>query len=466
MAVTPSPQSSLKAESFIDKIPPQNLEAETSLLGSLILDNQQIGEVLELVAAESFYKPAHQLIFKLMVDLYDNRKPIDLVILHEELDKKGILDEAGGTEYLTTLVSSVPSASNAQYYAKIIKEKSVLRSLLSTCSNIIREANESTADSEQLLDTAEKLIFEVTKRRTVTASISIKDILRSAFDKLTSEDRFVSGIETGLTDLDNQTGGLHPSQLVIIAGRPSMGKTSFALKIIHHAAVHMQKPVLFFSFEMDCEMIALNMVCSEAKISSFNVRKGTYDKNEGHSRLLNAAAKMSEAPIYIDDTPGLSIFELRARARRLKAEKDIQLIVVDYLQLMEYRARGVDNRQQEIATLSRGFKSLARELNVPVIVLSQLNRAVETRDTNRPRMSDLRESGAIEQDADIVMLLYREDYYKPETPKKNITEIIIAKQRNGPVGTVEAAFIKDYMRFENLSKAEEFVPIMPDETLM
>lgn len=429
--------------------PPQDIEAEVCLLGSLLLDNDAVDDVVQILDKDAFYRPAHQDIYDVMVYLHDQRKPIDPVILRNELQQRGQLDKVGGVEYLASLAEAVPSAANAEYYAKIVKEKAVLRGLMGVCIQILKEAGSGQGDTEELLDRAERSIFEVVKKKDRSEPLQIGQILKEAFRQIHDiRDRKerVTGIPTGFYELDDMICGLQPSQLVIVAGRPSMGKTSFALRIAEHSAITEQRPVLVFSMEMDARQIATNMLCSHARISSHDLRKGRLSETD-FQKLLIAAGQFSEAPIFIDDTSGLSVLELRARARRLQAEHKIELVIVDYLQLMEQK--GAESRQQEVAMISRSLKSLARELEAPVMALSQLSRAVETREDRKPRMSDLRESGAIEQDADVIMMLYREEYYTKNKP--GIAEVIVAKQRNGPIGDLELAFINNYARFENLS---------------
>ena len=431
--------------------PPQNVEAEVALLGSIILNNEVAGEVIRFVDRDSFYRPAHQILFDVIVELYDARKPIDLVILRDELARRNVLDRVGGIEYLTQLADAVPSSANAEYYAGIVRDKAVRRQLMEACEKIRREAIRSEDEPSQILDKAEQLIFEVARNRGQSETMKIGDLLRDAFSRITdihSRAERVTGVQTGFYELDDLICGFQPSQLIIVAGRPSMGKTSFAMRTAEHVGLVQQKPVLIFSLEMDSHQIAQNMLCSHTRVSVHDLRKGKISETD-FQRLLMAAGKFAQAPIFIDDSAGMSPLDLRARARRMKAEHNIEMIVVDYLQLME--SRGSESRQQEISSISRALKSLARELEVPVIALSQLSRAVEAREEHRPRMSDLRESGSIEQDADVVMLLYREEYYHPDTAEKGISEIIVAKQRNGPTDTVKLQFQANFMRFENLA---------------
>ncbi|MBI5368863.1 MAG: replicative DNA helicase [Planctomycetes bacterium] len=377
--------------SLADQVPPQNVEAEVSLLGSILLDNRAMDEVVQIIDPESFYRPAHRDIFDVILALHDQRKPIDIVILRDELQRRGALERVGGLEYLATLTEAVPSAANAEYYAKIVKEKATLRGLIGVCHTILKEATEARGETGDLLDRAERSIFEIVKKKSKAEPQQIGAILKEAFHQLTDiHDRKerLTGVSTGFFELDDMICGLQPSQLVIVAGRPSMGKTSFVLRIAEHVGLKEQKGVLLFSMEMDARTIASNMLCSHAHISSHDLRRGRLGEAD-FQRLLIAAGQFTEAPIFIDDSSGLSVLDLRARARRMQSEHGIQLVLVDYLQLME--SRGAESRQQEVSIISRSLKALARELSAPVIALSQLSRAVETREDRKPRMADLRE---------------------------------------------------------------------------
>jgi replicative DNA helicase len=444
--------------------PPHSIEAEVCLLGSMIFDGSKIGEVLQIVEPDSFYRPAHQIIYKSLVFLYDKRSGIDIVVLKEDLLRQNALERVGGHEYLMALLESVPTAENAEYYANIVKEKAVLRNLMNVCAQLLREASAAQTNPDELLDRAEHLIFDVVKRRTRTASVKIGEVLRTAFNKISDlRDRHGSGrmwgIPTGFYELDDTISGFQEAQFIVIAGRPSMGKTSLALNIAEHVGLAEKKPVVIFSMEMNAETVVQNMLCSHAKIPAATLRSGKISE-EDFRTLLHAAGRFSETPIFIDDTSVLSALELRARARRYQADYDIGLIIVDYMQLMEMRGPA-ESRQQEIAIISRSLKALARELNVPVVALSQLSRAPETREDRRPRLADLRESGAIEQDADVVILLYRPGYYTNDSNDRTC-EAIVAKQRSGPTRTVQLVFQNEYMRFENYSPTTmpppEFAP--------
>lgn len=433
--------------------PPHSIEAEVCLLGSMILNGSKIGDVLQIVDPDCFYRPAHQIIFKSLVSLYDKRSGIDIVVLKEDLLRQNALERVGGHEYLMTLLESVPTAENAEYYANIVKEKAIFRNLINVCTQLLREAVAGQTPPDELLDRAEHLIFDVVKRRTRAESVKIGDILRTAFNKISDlRDRHgparMWGIPTGFYDLDDTISGLQEAQFVVIAGRPSMGKTSLALNIAEHVGLVEKIPVVIFSMEMNAETVVQNMLCSHARIPAMILRSGKISE-EDFQKLLLAAGSFAEAPIYIDDTSVLSALELRARARRYQADYNVGLIVVDYLQLMEMKG-SAESRQQEIAMISRSLKALARELNIPVVALSQLSRAPETREDRRPRLADLRESGAIEQDADVVILLYRPGYYTND-PNDRTCEAIVAKQRSGPTRTVPLIFQNEYMRFENYS---------------
>lgn len=446
----------LSLESLPEKLPPQNLEAEQAVLGAMLIEENAIAIILEILDKDFFYKGSHKKIFSAIVELYAGNEPVDLVTLTHLLKKKGILDDVGGAAYLTTLTSLVPTAANAIHYAKIVKEKYLLRSLINNATQIVTEGYESKEDTDQLLDRAERLIFEITSKKIEGGFVPLKEIIKDSIetiDKLYQRKANITGIPTGFHEFDIMTAGLQPSDLIIIAGRPSMGKSSFVCSVTEHAGVDKKIPVAIFSLEMSKEQLVQRMLCSHARVNAHNVRTGFLSQSDW-PKLTTAASKLSESPIFIDDTPGITVLELRAKARRLKSQHDIQLVILDYLQLMQGPS-GAENRQQEISEISRSLKALAREIKVPIIAISQLSRAVETRQDHRPQLSDLRESGAIEQDADLVALLLREEYYNPTEENKGITEVIVAKQRNGPVGTIQLAFIREYTRFENLSKREE-----------
>jgi replicative DNA helicase len=440
----------------LEKMPPQNLEAEMAVLGSMLIEEHAIAEAIELLDSRCFYNDANRKIFEGILKLYSENKAVDIVTLIEELKKTGDIDRVGGVTYVTALTTVVPTSANVKHYALIVKEKSVLRSLISTATNIISESYNSQGEVDTILDKAERMIFEISSKKVDTNFAPIKEVIKDSIetiDNLYQKKAHVTGLPTGFADLDSMTAGLHPSDLIIFAGRPSMGKSAFLTSIAEHIGVIEKIPLVIFSLEMSKEQLVQRMLCSHARVNAHNVRTGFLSQTDW-PRLTNAAGKLSEAPIFIDDSAGLSVLELRAKARRLKSQYNIQLIMVDYLQLMQGMP-GAENRQQEISEISRSLKALARELNVPLIAVSQLSRAVESRQDHRPQLSDLRESGAIEQDADLVCLLLREEYYAPTEENRGIAEVIIAKQRNGPVGSAKLTFVRDYARFENLALVGE-----------
>jgi replicative DNA helicase len=444
------------AESIVkDLLPPQNLEAEMAVLGSMLLDENAIGVAIETIRVNSFYRDSHRKIFEVILSLFNNNKAVDLITMTDELKRIGILDEIGGVSYLTELANSVPSSANINHYVTIVKEKGILRSLITNATKIIHSCHQREGNVSELVDEAEKLIFEVSENRTHTTFVPLKEIIKDSIetiDRLYQNKAHVTGIPTGFVDFDMKTAGLQPSDLIIVAGRPSMGKSALALSIAEHAGVIAKVPLAIFSLEMAKEQLVQRMLCSHARVDANKVRTG-YLAASDWPHLTAAAGKLSEAPIFIDDTAGISVMELRAKARRLKASADIKLIVVDYLQLMQ-GSGFTESRQQEISDISRSLKALARELNLTVIGISQLSRSVENREGHRPQLSDLRESGAIEQDADLVVLILREEYYNPTPENEGIAEIIIAKQRNGPVGSFKLTFLKEYTRFENIARMD------------
>ena len=443
------------AEITKELLPPQNLEAEMAVLGSMMLDEKAISVVIELVEENYFYKENHRNVFEGICNLYNNSKAVDLVTVSDELKRLGLLDSIGGVSFLTELVNSVPSAANVVHYAHLVKEKSILRALINNATCITSLAYEYEGDVDEALDKAETLIFNIRDSRRTSNVASLKEVVQTSIeniDQVYQRKASVSGIPTGFADLDIKTAGLHSSDLIVVAGRPSMGKSALAAGLAEYVGVTEKKPLAFFSLEMSKEQLVQRMLCAHARVDAHKVRTGFLAPSDW-PKLTAAAGKLSEAPIFIDDTPAISGLELRAKARRLKAHHDIQLIILDYLQLMRGKAR-TENRQQEISEISRSLKALARELDVPLIAISQLSRAVESRSDHRPQLSDLRESGAIEQDADLVLLLLREEYYNPTPDNEGITEVIIAKQRNGPVGTMKFTFIKEYARFENIARQE------------
>jgi len=440
------------------RLPPQSLEAEVSVLGGVLLENEALNRVLEVVNESDFYREAHRQIFSALLGLYERNEPADLITLSETLKKRGALEEVGGIEYLNFLVNSVPTAANIVYYAKIIKEKSIVRKLINRATEIISQGYGDTGDVDEFLDRSERLIFEISEDRVRPSFFPIKDIIKASFktiEKLYEKKQLITGVPTGFTKLDELTSGLQASDLIIVAGRPSMGKTALALNIAQHAAIEGGIPSAIYSLEMSKEQLALRMLCSNAKVDAHRLRGGFLSEADWPN-LTRAAGHLSEAPIFIDDTPGLTVLEMRAKSRRLKAEHNLGLVVVDYLQLMRGRADS-ETREQEISDISRSLKALAKELTLPVIALSQLNRKVEDRGDKRPQLADLRESGAIEQDADVIIFLYRDEVYNrsEDNPHKGKAEIIIGKQRNGPTDRFELAFLDKYTCFENLSPIQE-----------
>lgn len=437
------------------RVPPQNIDAEKSVLGSLLIDEEAIGAAIEILDETWFYEQAHRQIFRAVLELYNQRKNVDLITLSDKLKGDGTLDQIGGVSYLSFLIDLVPSAANVEHYANIVKEKGVLRRLIRNATNIIAESYESTGNVDEVVDNAERLIFEVADLKQRTQSVHIKDLVRQSIEKLDflyQRKQHVTGIPTGFEKIDHMTSGLQNSDLIIIAGRPSMGKSALAISMAEYVGIEQKQGVAIFSLEMSKEQLVQRMLCSQARVDAHKVRSGFLAPADW-PKLTAAAGRLSESKIFIDDTPAISVLELRAKARRLKANQGIELIILDYLQLMRSTVQS-ESRQQEISEISRSLKALARELSVPVIALSQLSRAVESRQDHKPQLSDLRESGAIEQDADLVVLLMREEYYNPTEENKGVADVMIAKQRNGPVGTVKLAFIKEYMRFENLAYAD------------
>ncbi len=435
-----------------EKIPPNNLDAESSTLGSMMIDKEAIGKVVGILKPDDFYKGAHGTIFEAILSLYEKGEPVDMVTVTEELGSRGVLEKVGGLPYITALANSVPTAANIEYYAKIVEEKALLRSLISAGTKIVGLGYQEDRDVEVALDEAEQEIFRIGQKKT-RGYVGIQEVLVETFEhieKVYNSKGGITGIPTGFHDLDQMLSGLQPSDLVIIAARPSMGKTSLALNMAQHMAITEGIPVAVFSLEMPKEQLALKMLCSEGKVNSQRLRTGRLT-DEDWPRLSYALSRLSQAPIYIDDTPGISAMELRAKARRIKTEHDLGVVFIDYLQLMQGK-RNSDNRHEEIAEITRSLKSLARELSVPVVALAQLSRAVEATADCRPRLNHLRESGEIEQSADVVSFIYREEYYNPDTERKNIAEIIIAKQRNGPTGTVELFWHKEYTTFAGMEK--------------
>ncbi|NLX70678.1 MAG: replicative DNA helicase [Clostridiales bacterium] len=441
---------------LLQRIPPHNIEAEQSVLGSMLIDIESVSEASGTLSGQDFYSEAHKEIFEAMLDIHERGEPVDLVTLVEELRQRGTLDSVGGVSYISDLSMAVPSTANVKYYIRIVEEKSILRQLIAASNEIIKESYEASEELDVILDSAEKKIFDISQRQNTNYFEPIKDILIETYariEELSKNKGQIIGLPTGFHDFDQKTSGLQPSDLVLVAARPSMGKTSFVLNIAQYVALRKKVPVAIFSLEMAKEQLVQRMLSAEANVELQKIRTGDLTE-EDWLKLVKAAGPLSQAPIYIDDSADVSVMEIRSKARRLKLEKDLGLVVIDYLQLMSGRGRA-ENRQQEISEISRSLKALARELKVPVIALSQLSRAPEARTQHRPMLSDLRESGAIEQDADMVTFIYRDEYYNPDTEKKNIAEIIIAKQRNGPTGTVELVWLGEYTKFANYERIHQ-----------
>jgi len=443
-----------KVDQIYERVPPQAVEAEKSVLGSMLLEKDAIGKVIEILDEGRFYKEAHRKIFRAVLKLYEKNEGVDIITLSEELKSRGELEAVGGQAYLSTLFDYVGTAAHVEYHSRIVRDKAILRSLINVSTEIANKSYEGKEDTSALLDEAEGLIFSISDQRLRPGFVPIKEILKGSFEaieKLYDQKRHVTGLESGFADLDVLTAGFQPSELVIIAGRPSMGKTAFALNVAEHVGIRLKLPVAFFSLEMSSEQVVQRMLCSEARVSNHKLRSG-YLKDADWGKLTTSAGALSNAPIYVDDSPGVSALEMRAKARRLKAEKGLGIILVDYIQMM----RGLpapESRQIEMSQISRALKELAKELRVPVIAVSQLSRAVETRGgERRPILSDLRESGALEQDADAVIFIYRAEHYQKTPENEGRAELIISKQRNGPTGTIDVAFINEYMRFENLAR--------------
>jgi len=440
------------------KLPPQHIEAEQSVLGGILIENYAINKVLEILKPDDFYRESHRKIYEALIVLSERDEPADSITLTNELKNSGHLDSVGGVSYVASLIDLVPTAANIEYYAKIVKEKAILRKLIQTSTEIITQSYEDRGDVEGFLDEAERAIFDISENRVRPSFYPIKDVVKGSFkilERLYEKKELVTGVPSGFKDLDRMTAGFQPSDLIIVAGRPSMGKTAFCLNVAQYAAIEKKTPVAIFSLEMSKEQLVIRMLCSEAHVEGTKLRSGFLSESDW-PRLTIAAGNLSDAPIYIDDTAALSVLELRAKARRLKTERGgLGMLIVDYLQLMKGRTR-VESRQQEISEISRSLKALAKELNIPVIAVSQLSRKTEERTGNRPQLSDLRESGAIEQDADLILFIYRDEVYNrsEENPNRGKAEIIIGKQRNGPIGKIELAFLDKFTTFKELYRGE------------
>jgi replicative DNA helicase len=438
-----------------DRTLPHNLEAEKCVLGAILINNHAFNQAAEVIDAQDFFRDAHRRIFEKMVGLTDRSEPVDLVTLKDELSRTSELDEVGGPAYIAALTDGVPRSANVEYYARIVKEKSTLRRLIQSANDVLVRAYDAEEDADDLLDDAERSIFQIAEHRLRVGFVPLSELVGSSYqiiEKLQEHKGLVTGVPSGFVDLDELTSGFQKSDLVIVAARPSMGKTSFVLNVALHCGIEAGKTVGVFSLEMSKEQLFIRMLTSEARIDAHRFRGGFLNDTD-YERLAAASARLHDAKVFIDDSPAVGILEMRAKARRLKLEHGLDLLVVDYLQLMQGRGR-FDNRQQELASISRALKILAKELDVPIIALSQLSRAPEARGDHRPQLSDLRESGALEQDADVVLFIFREEMYAQEAERKpeveGIAEIIVGKQRNGPTGTTRLAFLKQYTRFENL----------------
>jgi replicative DNA helicase len=437
-------------QDFADRLPPQNVEAEQSVLGAIILDNESLPKAIEILSTDDFYRETHRRLYGAILSLFEKNEPIDIVTLTDYLRRTNELESIGGLSYLSSLASGVPTSANIKYHAKIVREKALLRSLIQTATHIASRVYEDSLDADEMVDYAEKMIFDIADKRTKTSFSSLKDVIKDTFkmiEHLYDKKEAITGVPSGFKDIDELTSGFQSGDLIIIGGRPGMGKTAFALNIAQHVGIDLKEPVAVFSLEMSKEQLALRMLCAESMVDSSRVRKGFISKQDW-PRLTNAAGRLAESPIFIDDSSAITVLEVRAKARRLKMERGaLSLVVVDYLQLM--RSRGnFERREQEISEISRSLKALAKELRVPVVALSQLNRGVESRGDRRPTLADLRESGAIEQDADVIVFLYRDEIYNKNNPSnKGKAEVIIAKQRNGPTGVVNLTYLADSTRF-------------------
>ena len=438
----------------LGKVPPHDVEAEQAVLGSMLTDKDAVISAIEVLKVEDFYRTDNKSIYEAIMNLYNKAEPIDIITVKDELESLGKFEQVGGLEYLASLPDKVPTTANAMKYIKIVEEKSTLRNLIKTANEIIELGYDPTEDVSDIMEGAEKKIFNIMQNKDKKSYSPIKDVLVDSFtqlEELYNRKQHITGVPSGFVELDYKTAGFHGSDLVLIAARPAMGKTAFALNIATNAAVRANVPVAIFSLEMSKEQLVNRILCSEAMVDSNKVRTGKLEEDDW-TKLAGSIGPLSEAEIYIDDTPGISITEIRAKCRKLKLEKNIGMVVIDYLQLVQGSNKRNGSREQEISEISRSLKILAKEIGVPVIALSQLSRAAEQRPDHRPMLSDLRESGAIEQDADIVMFLYRDDYYNKDSEKKDIAEVIIAKHRGGSTGTVELLWLGSYTKFENLEK--------------
>ena len=438
------------------RLPPHNDDAERSLLGAVLLDPRALDEVSSLIEDHDFYRESHRHIYRSMVTLAGRGDAVDALTLSDHLSAEGTLEQVGGPNFLARLSTEVPSAANVIHYAQIVRRKSALRAFIRTADGLVDECYDDVPDVEAFLDEAERQLFEITQRGAQRGYSSMREVIKEAFTAIEAQfqnNEAITGVASGFIDLDEMTSGWQRSDLIILAARPAMGKTSFTLNMLTHAALERRTPAAFFSLEMSNQQLAIRMLCSQARVDQTKLRRGNMSEQEW-ARLINAAGQLSEAKIFLDDTPALSIMEFRSKVRRLKAEHDIGVIFIDYLQLMRGSTQSRGSREQEISEISRNLKAVAKELNIPVIALAQLNRGVESRADKRPMMSDLRESGAIEQDADIICFIYRDEVYNPDTERRGLAEIIIGKHRNGAIGTVNLRFFNMFTRFENLAPEE------------
>ena len=443
-------------EPFLERIPPHSMEAEQSVLGSMLLDKEAVSSATEVLKIEDFYSEGNREIYSIMIRLYESGQPVDLVTVVDELYQKGTIEGIGGITYITNLSRFVPSTANVKFYIRIVEEKAILRKLIKASGEIMKESYESSLEIEEVINRAEKSIFDISQNNIKVSFEPIRITLMDSYNKI--EEIFnnkgrITGVPSGFYELDEKLSGLHASELILIASRPAMGKTSLAMNIVQYAALHEKVPVAVFSLEMSKDQLANRMLCCEAHVELQKIRNGELSE-EDWRKLARAMAPLSQAPIFIDDTAGINTMEMRSKCRRLKMEHGLGLVVIDYLQLMSGRGR-IENRQQEISEISRSLKVMAKELSVPIIACSQLSRAPEARTDHRPMLSDLRESGAIEQDADVVMFLYRDEYYNADSEDKNLAEVIISKQRNGPTGTIKLAWLGQYTKFANLERRHE-----------
>ena len=441
----------------IGKVPPHDIEAEQAIIGSMLTDKDAVISSIEVLKEDAFYREDNKAIYSAILNLYSKNEPIDIITVKAELVEQGNFDRVGGIEYLASLPDKVPTTSNVEKYIKIVDEKYMLRRLIQSANDMISLGYDETEDVNNILDMAEKKVFDLMQNKSSKGYTAIKDVLVESFaelEKLYNQKGHITGVATGFSDLDYKTSGFHGSDLVILAARPAMGKSAFAINIAANAAVQNKVPVVIFNLEMSKEQVGNRILCSEAMVDSNKIRTGQIEDGDW-MKLASTLGVLSDAPIYIDDTPGISIMEIRAKCRKLKMEKNIGMVVIDYLQLIQGSGKRNSSREQEISEISRSLKVLAKELDIPVIALSQLSRGVESREDKRPMLSDLRESGAIEQDADIVIFLYRDDYYNEESPEKNVAEVIMAKHRGGSTGTVKLAWMPSYTKFANLETRYE-----------